>query len=205
MDKEGKEKMEEYHFFAIMSRMKYINRWSLMNNTRVENISEHSLTVAMIAHALCIINRRLFGGSTDPEYAAVAALYHDCTEIITGDLPTPIKYSSKTMRRAYADIESEAAEQLINSLPEYLKEDYRKIICPAEENQETLRLVKAADKLSALFKCIEEERMGNNEFKRAKEEIMNYLENMEIPEVKVFMRDFLPSYYLSLDDQNISL
>lgn len=197
--------MENYHFFAIMSRMKYISRWSLMNNTRVENISEHSLTVAMIAHALCVINRKQFGGNADPEFAAVAALYHDCTEIITGDLPTPIKYSSKTLRKAYADIESEAAEQLLSTLPEYMRDEYRKIISPEEDSKETMRLVKAADKLSALFKCIEEEQMGNNEFRRAKEEAEKYLRNMELPEVDVFMRDFLPSYYLSLDDQHISL
>lgn len=198
--------MENYHFFAIMSRMKYINRWSLMNNTRIENISEHSLNVAILAHCLALINRKKFGGNIDPEHAAAAAIFHDCTEIITGDLPTPIKYSSKTLRKAYADIEKEAALQLLSTLPDYLRDDYSKLINPdKEENAELLKIVKAADKLSALIKCIEEEQMGNNEFSKAKEEIMGFLEKTEMPEVKVFIRDFLPSYSLSLDDQNISL
>lgn len=197
--------MDGYHFFAVMSRMKYINRWSLMNNTKTENISEHSLNVAMIAHALCVISNKRFGSSLEPERAAAIALFHDCTEIITGDLPTPIKYSSKTMRRAYADIEKEAAEQLISALPDYLREEYRSLITPADEPPQLLRLIKAADKLSALIKCIEEERMGNNEFCKAKLEITKALTDQGLPEVMVFMQDFLPSYYLSLDEQNIAL
>lgn len=197
--------MENYHFFAIMSRMKYINRWSLMNNTRIENISEHSLTVAIIAHALCVIHNKKLGGNINPERAAVIAMYHDCTEIITGDLPTPIKYSSKTLRKAYADIEAEASNQLLSALPEYLRDEYEKIITCGSEDTKLLALVKAADKLSALIKCIEEEQMGNNEFVRAKEESVKYLEKMQLPEVEIFMKDFLPSYYLSLDDQHITL
>lgn len=197
--------MENYHFFAIMSRMKYINRWSLMNNTRMENISEHSLTVAIIAHALCVIHNKKMGGNINPERAAVIAMYHDCTEIITGDLPTPIKYSSKTLRKAYADIEAEASNQLLSALPEYLRDEYEKIITCGSEDTKLLALVKAADKLSALIKCIEEEQMGNNEFVRAKEESVKYLEKMQLPEVEIFMKDFLPSYYLSLDDQHITL
>ena len=197
--------MENYHFFAIMSRMKYINRWSLMNNTRMENISEHSLTVAIIAHALCVIHNKKLGGNINPERAAVIAMYHDCTEIITGDLPTPIKYSSKTLRKAYADIEAEASNQLLSALPEYLRDEYEKIITCGSEDTKLLALVKAADKLSALIKCIEEEQMGNNEFVRAKEESVKYLEKMQLPEVEIFMKDFLPSYYLSLDDQHITL
>ena len=194
-----------YHFFAIMSRMKYISRWSLMNNTRTENISEHSLTVAIIAHALCIINNKCFGGKADPEHAAAIALFHDCTEIITGDLPTPIKYSSKTMRNAYADIENEAAELLLSSLPDYMYEEYEKLLVHKEDDEYTLKLVKAADRLSALIKCIEEEQMGNREFSKAGDEIRKSIEKYDLPEIKVFIRDFLPSYYLSLDDQNIGL
>ncbi len=197
--------MEKYHFFAIMSRMKYINRWSLMNNTRSENISEHSLTVAMIAHALCIINNKKLGGNTDPERAAAIALFHDCTEIITGDLPTPIKYSSKTLRKAYADIELEASRQLLSTLPDYMKEEYEKLIIHENEDEHLIALVKAADKISALVKCIEEEQMGNNEFAKAKEQILEYIRSLGMEEVNIFMRDFIPSYSLSLDEQHISL
>ncbi len=197
--------MEKYHFFAIMSRMKYISRWSLMNNTRLENVSEHSLTTAIIAHALCIINNKKLGGDTNPERAAVIALFHDCTEIITGDLPTPIKYSSKTLRGAYSDIENEASRQLLSTLPDYMREEYEKLIVHENEDKHLLALVKAADKISALIKCIEEERMGNNEFSKAKEQTLKYINNLDMEEVNIFMRDFLPSYSLSLDEQHISL
>ena len=197
--------MSVYHFLFFFSRMKYINRWSLMNNTRLENISEHSLTVAMLAHALAVINNKRFGGSIDPEHAATVALFHDCTEIITGDLPTPIKYSSKTMRSAYKDIEAEAAHQLISTLPDYMKDEYESLLIPKDTDPYTLKLVKAADKLSALIKCIEEERLGNAEFTRAGAGILECLKKMKLPELDVFMEDFLPSYHLSLDDQNIAL
>ena len=197
--------MGENHFFAIMSRMKYINRWSLMNNTRTENISEHSLTVAMLAHALATIKNKKLGGNIDAEHAAAVALFHDCTEIITGDLPTPIKYSSKTLRNAYANIENEAANQLLSTLPDYMRDEYRKLIIPSENDKEIQKIVKAADKLSALIKCIEEEQMGNNEFCKAKEEIMKWLKNCGMKEVEIFISDFLPSYSLSLDEQNIAL
>ncbi len=194
-----------YHFFAIMSRMKYINRWSLMNNTRNENISEHSLTVAMLAHALTVIHNKKFNGSLDPEHAAAIALFHDCTEIITGDLPTPIKYSSKTLRNAYKDIEYEAANRLLSSLPDYMREEYQKLILPEEPDPYILKLVKCADKLSALIKCIEELQMGNSEFSKAKDEILASLAKMDIPELKIFTDEFLPSYSLSLDEQNAAL
>ncbi len=197
--------MKNYHFFAVMSRMKYINRWSLMNNSRLENLSEHSLTVAMIAHALCIIYNKKLGGDLDADRAATIALYHDCTEIITGDLPTPIKYSSKSLRKAYADIEEEASCQLISALPEYLREEYERIITHKDEDPHMLKLVKAADKLSALIKCIEEEQTGSNEFKKAKEESFRYLHSLNLEEVNIFLRDFLPSYSLSLDEQDIKL
>ena len=203
--KKGKN-MKNYHFYAVMSRMKYIDRWSLMKNTRNENLSEHTLDVAMIAHALCIINNKCCKGNADADRAAVIALFHDCTEIITGDLPTPIKYSSKTLRKAYADIENEAADQLLSTLPEYMQDEMRGIISPKDSTDEyTLRLVKAADKLSAPIKCIEELQMGNNEFKKAKEECEKYLIELDMPEVGIFIRDFLPSYSLSLDEQNIAL
>ena len=197
--------MNSYHFFAIMSRMKYINRWSLMNNTRYENISEHSLTVAMLAHALAVISNKKLGNDIDPEHAAAVALFHDCTEIITGDLPTPIKYSSRTLRDAYKNIEEDAAHQLTGTLPDYMRDEYERLLIPNDTDKHTLKLVKAADKLSALIKCIEEEQMGNSEFSRAKTEITAALEKMELEEAEIFMRDFLPSYSLSLDEQNIAL
>ena len=197
--------MSSYHFFAMMSRMKYINRWSLMNNTRQENISEHSLTVAMLAHALTVISNRRLGSQLDAEHAAVIAMFHDCSEIITGDLPTPIKYSSKTLRNAYKDIEREASEHLLSSLPDDLRQEYQELLLPQEEDPRLLRLVKAADKLSALIKCIEEEQMGNTEFGKAKGEILAGLERMQLEEVRIFMEDFLPSYSLSLDEQNLTL
>ena len=197
--------MKQYHFYAVMSRMKYIDRWSLMRNTRNENLSEHSLEVAMIAHALCVIHNRCFGGSINVERAAVIAMYHDCTEIITGDLPTPIKYSSKTLRKAYADIEKEAAFQLLSTLPDYMQEEMREVILPQGEDEYMLRLIKAADKLSALIKCIEEIQMGNNEFRKAREESEKYLARLDIPEVGIFIRDFMPSYELPLDEQNVAL
>ena len=197
--------MSSYHFFAIMSRMKYIDRWSLMNNTRQENISEHSLNVAMIAHALVLISNKRFGAQLDAEHAAVIAMFHDCTEIITGDLPTPVKYASKTLRSAYKDIEEEAAAQLLNTLPDDLKEDYKELLIPKEEDPRLLRLVKAADRISALIKCIEEEQMGNREFSRAKCEILTSIQKMNSPEAEVFLTDFLPSFSLSLDEQNFTL
>ena len=197
--------MKQYHFYAVMSRMKYIDRWSLMRNTRNENLSEHSLEVAMIAHALCVIHNRCFGGSINVERAAVIAMYHDCTEIITGDLPTPIKYSSKTLRKAYADIDKEAAFQLLSTLPDYMQEEMREVILPQGEDEYMLRLIKAADKLSALIKCIEEIQMGNNEFRKAREESEKYLARLDIPEVGIFIRDFMPSYELPLDEQNVAL
>ncbi len=197
--------MSSYHFFAIMSRMKYISRWALMNNTRQENISEHSLTVAMLAHVLTVISNKRLGNSYDAEHAAAVAMFHDCTEIITGDLPTPIKYASKTLRSAYKDIEQEAAQHLLNTLPDDLKEEYQRLLLPEETNPYLLKLIKAADRLSALIKCIEEEQMGNREFMRAKSDILASLREMDMAEVNIFMQDFLPSYALSLDEQNIAL
>ena len=198
-------KMSGFHFFAIMSRMKYINRWSLMNNTRYENISEHSLTVSMLAHALAVISNKRLGNNIDAEHAAVIAMFHDCTEIITGDLPTPIKYSSRSMRNAYKNIEYEASQQLLSALPDYMKDEYKTLLTPEKDDPHMLKLIKAADKLSALIKCIEEEQMGNTEFSKAKTEIRTALDKMQLQEVNIFIEEFLPSYSLSLDEQNIAL
>ena len=191
-----------YHFYAMMSRMKYIKRWGLMNNTKNENISEHSQQVAIIAHCLVLIHNKRFGGHLDAERAAVLAIFHDSTEIITGDMPTPIKYFNPQINEAYKKIENVAADKLISMLPEDFKEDFEEIIkANGEQDKELKKYVKAADKFSALIKCIEELRMGNDEFIKAKDTIESSLKNMNLPEAEVFEKEFLPSFSLALDEQ----
>lgn len=192
-----------YHFYAMMSRMKYINRWGLMNNTKNENISEHSQQVAIIAHCLVLIHNKRFGGRLDAERAAVLAAFHDSTEIITGDMPTPIKYFNPQINEAYKKIEDVAADKLISMLPEDFREDFEEIIkMNGEQDKELKKYIKAADKFSALIKCIEELRMGNDEFIKAKDTIEASLKNMNLPEAEVFEKEFLPSFSLSLDEQD---
>lgn len=186
------------HFYAVMSRMKNIFRWGLMRNTRQENLSEHSLEVAQIAHALALINRKRFGGNADPNFVAVVAMYHDSSEIITGDMPTPIKYYNDEIKSAYKQIEATAQKQLTEMLPDDFKADFKSIYNPDEL---THRLVKAADKLSALIKCTEELNMGNREFEVAEETISQSIESMKCPEAEVFLCEFIPSFSLSLDEQ----
>ena len=191
-----------YHFYAMMSRMKYINRWGLMNNTKNENISEHSQQVAIIAHCLVLIHNKRFGGHLDAERAAVLAIFHDSTEIITGDMPTPIKYFNPQINEAYKKIENVAADKLISMLPEDFKEDFEEIIkANGEQDKELKKYVKAADKFSALIKCIEELRMGNDEFIKAKDTIEASLKNMNLPEAEVFEKGFLSSFSLALDEE----
>ncbi len=196
--------MKDYHFFATVSRMKYINRWALMRNSRMEDLSEHSLEVAMIAHALCMIGNVRYGRHLNGERAAVIALYHDASEIITGDLPTPVKYYSEEIRDAYKNVESLAEDQLLEELPDDLKGIYRSILKAdtSEEDRVLRRYVKAADKLSALIKCIEEESAGNTEFKTAKISTEESLKEMipEIPEIGDFITEFLSSYGSTLDE-----
>lgn len=185
-------------FYAYLSRMKYISRWSLMHNSSNETLSEHTLQVAILTHALCVIARRRFGRQVDTAKAVLCALYHDAPEIITGDLPTPVKYYNPAIRDAYREIEQTAAEKLLSMLPQDLEDEYRaSFFC---EDREVLDLVKAADKLGALIKCLEEERMGNREFVRAREATEQALREMDLPEVKVFMKEFLPAYTLTLDE-----
>ena len=161
--------MEQSNFYAMMSRMKYINRWGLMNNTKYENLSEHSLQVAMLAHCLVLIHNKRFAGSLNAERASILAVFHDSTEIITGDMPTPIKYFNNTIKDAYKDIENAAADRLCSLLPEDFREDMELIIKQnSDEDKELKKFVKAADRFSALIKCIEELRMGNEEFRQAK-------------------------------------
>lgn len=194
--------MRKNHFFAMLSRMKYITRWGLMRNTIKENISEHSLEVSYIAHALGNINNEIFKGDIDASRLALLGMYHDVTEIITGDMPTPVKYYSETIRNAYKEVEAVASEQLLTGLPDGFKKIYAPLLMETEQEKENWKYVKAADKLSALIKCIEEERMGNKDFSQARKTIENSINEMNLPEVKYFMDNFLPAYNLTLDESN---
>ena len=186
-----------YNFFAYMARMKYITRWSLMRNSVSENIQEHSHMVAVLAHALAVIRREVFGGKADPEACACAALFHDATEIFTGDLPTPIKYFDPEIRSAYHRVEDAAAEKLLDLLPEELRGAYEPLL--REEDGEVRTLVKAADKLAAYLKCREELAAGNSEFADAERETLALLRAMALPEVDWFLENFAGAFGLTLD------
>ena len=189
-----------YHnFFALISRMRYIGRWGLMRNTFQENIQEHSHMVAVLAHALADIRRDLFGGDLDPEHAAVLALYHDAPEILTGDLPTPVKYYNPEIREAYREVEEVSARRLLSMLPEALRPAYEPLLLEDPES-EYHALVKAADKLSAYIKCVEEVKAGNTEFRQAAEQTYHILEDSPLPEVAYFLEHFLPGFSLTLDE-----
>ncbi|MCR5728660.1 MAG: 5'-deoxynucleotidase [Lachnospiraceae bacterium] len=190
------------NFFAFVSRMKYIDRWALMRNSYTENISEHSLEVSMLTHALCVIGNKRLGKSLDAEKAVMVAIYHDASEIITGDMPTPIKYLNKDIKGAFKEIEAKANRRLLDMLPDDMVESYEEIFFPGESLQYELKLVKAADKLSALIKCIEEEKTGNTEFKKAGETLLKSVEDMHLEEADIFMKDFLPAYHMTLDELN---
>ena len=185
------------HFYAILSRMKNINRWGLMRNTRQENLSEHSLEVAFIAHCLALIGNKRMGKSYDADRIAVCAMFHDTSEIITGDMPTPIKYYNPEIKEAYKKIEAVAEEELISMLPEDLRDEFKNLL--ACEDDELQPLIKVADKISALIKCIEERKAGNTEFKEAEAATRKRIEECNIPEAKVFMEEFLPAYEQTLD------
>ena len=187
-------------FFAMISRMKYISRWALMRNSYPENISEHSLEVAMLAHVLAIISNKKLGNQLNAEKAALIGMYHDCTEIITGDMPTPIKYYNRDTREAYKNVEQQAAKELLEMLPDYLREDYESLFFPKAGEEYIWKLVKAADKLSAYIKCIEEEKAGNREFSSAKAAIYEKLTEMDLQEVRIFIRDFMEAYKKNLDE-----
>jgi 5'-deoxynucleotidase len=188
------------HLFAYLSRMKFIRRWGLMHNTYPENIQEHSLRVAMIAHALAIIRNRLFNGSVNPERTAVLALYHDANEVLTGDLPTPVKNFNPEISAAYKEIESAAAKKLFDMVPDALKEDYRALFIAEKADLESWELVKAADKLCAYIKCLEEIGAGNQEFAKAERAIRTTIEALNLPEAHYFMDTFAPSFKLTLDE-----
>ncbi len=201
-ERKGDFSMSQQHgFFGLMARLKLINRWSLMRSTRTENLAEHSLEVAMIAHALCTIGNAYFEKKLDADRAAVYALYHDVAEIITGDLPTPVKYFSKETKETYRELENTALHSMLSMLPKEIQPQYRQILFfeESEEDQYFKKLVKAADKISAWIKCVEEETAGNREFMSAKEMAINSLKAMELPEVEMFMQLFGASYGLDLD------
>ena len=187
------------NFFAYISRMRYIERWSLMRNALPENIQEHSHMVAVIAHALGVISRDVFGKDCDPDACAAVALFHDASEILTGDLPTPIKYHDSEITGAYRKVEALACEKLLNMLPEELRHAYEPILT-GETEKRCHAVVKAADKLSAHIKCLEELKAGNTEFRQAAEQTRYALEDMELPEVDYYMEHFLPSFKLTLDE-----
>lgn len=188
----------EYNFYALIARMKYIDRWALMRNTERENIQEHSHQVAVLAHALAVLQNRYFGGQLDPGQVAVAALYHDATEIITGDMPTPIKYFNDTLRDSYKEVEAVAADRLLAMLPQELRGEYEPLL--KEQDPEIRAVVKAADKLSAYLKCVEELKAGNNEFRLAREQTWEALQDNPLPALQYFMEHFLPSFELTLDE-----
>jgi 5'-deoxynucleotidase len=193
--------MKENNFYAMISRMRYINRWGLMRNTISENIAEHSLDVAIIAHGLATISNTYFDGKYDAERAAIIALFHDTTEIITGDMPTPVKYYAPEIKNAYKEVEKIAGYQLLEGLPDTLKPVYESIILPGEDEKELVKFVKAADKISAYIKCIEERKMGNLDFEKAEKSTYEAVVAMNMPEVTFFLEHFMDSYSLTLDEQ----
>ena len=190
----------ESNFCAMMSRMKYIDRWALMRNSWTENICEHSLEVAMIAHMLCVIGNKRFGKSLDASKAALIGMYHDTTEIITGDMPTPVKYYNDTIQTVFHKIEDAAAETLLDMIPEDLREEFQGLYFKQEEDAYLWRLVKAADKFSALIKCMEEKKAGNKEFDSAFKTTEASIKAMELPEADCFMEEFIPAYNKNLDE-----
>lgn len=192
--------MRENHFFAMMSRMKYVNRWGLMRNTFTENISEHSLDVAMIAHSLGVINNIYFQGNINADRLALMGMYHDSTEIITGDLPTPVKYYNPIIRDAYKEVEGIAADELLKGLPAKMRDVYYSILHEETAEKELWRYVKAADKISAYIKCVEEQRMGNCDFEEAGKSILDIINDLNMPEVDFFMENFMPAYLLTIDE-----
>ncbi len=188
-----------YSFFAMISRMKYIDRWALMRNTENESLDSHSKEVAVIAHALAVIGNKRFGKSYNPDRAAVLGLYHDAHEIITGDMPTPVKYQNEDILVAFKAVEDSANEKLLNKLPQDLREEFSSLLTGENEDEDLLILIKAADRLSALIKCIEERKAGNTEFKEAEKSTLKRIKKMNVPEADVFLNEFIPAYEQTLD------
>lgn len=190
----------DYNFFAFVNRMKYIERWSLMRNATKDNLQEHSLQTAMIAHMLVLVDNKLYGGRLDAEKAAVFALYHDAAETITGDMPTPVKYFDENMRNTYGKIENMANEKLLAKLPDEFQEDFRGILDFETVSPEYKPFIKAADKISAYIKCIEEEKYGNKEFEGAKKSIFEYIRGMKLKAADYFLDNFSGAFEKTLDE-----
>lgn len=188
-----------YNFYAFMDRMKYIKRWSLMRSVREENIMEHSQQVAMLAHALAVINNKIYNGNADAEKCVMYAVYHECSEVMTGDLPTPIKYFNNSIHGAYKNLEEQACDKLLAMLPEELRGEIGVYVKPDTQSQE-YKLVKAADRLAAYVKCLEEHRCGNAEFEKAKKSIEEDLHSRNLQEVEYFFEHFIASFNLTLDE-----
>ena len=188
----------QHRFFALISRMRYIGRWGLMRNTFHENIQEHSHMVAVLAHGLAVIDRDILGNPSDPDRCASAALFHDASEILTGDLPTPIKYYNPSIKKAYKEIESISCEKLLSMLPEEVRGSYAPLLHESDESVHTI--VKAADKLSAYIKCVEELKAGNTEFESAARQTEAALKAMGLPCLDWFMAHCLDSFKLNLDE-----
>lgn len=188
------------HFFANLARMKLIYRWPLMRNIQSENIAEHSLQVAMVAHALSVISNRLFGGELDADRAAVMALFHDASEVLTGDLPTPVKYHNPEIAREYKKIELAAEQRLLDLLPVELKEDYRPLLDSGSADTRLASVVKDADTLCAYTKCLEELAAGNREFEPARKRLEEMLAQRMTPTIRYFIDTFVPSFSLPLDE-----
>jgi 5'-deoxynucleotidase len=188
-----------FKFFAYLSRMKNIKRWSLMRSVREENIMEHSHQVAVTAHALALINNKMFGKNINVEKVVLYAQYHEVGEVITGDLPTPIKYFNPEIKAAYKDLELKACERILGMLPESLESEYREYIMPDTDSEE-YKIVKVADRLAAYLKCVEEVKAGNSEFKKAKTSIGNELKGMKRQDVDYYLKEFAPAHELTLDE-----
>lgn len=188
-----------YNFYAFMDRMKYIKRWQLMRSVSDENIMEHSQQVAMLTHALAVISNKVFGGNVNAEKAVLYAVYHECSEVLTGDMPTPIKYYNNSITGAYKDLEEKACDKLLNTLPEELREEFALSIKPDTGCKE-YALMKAADRLSAYIKCLEELRCGNKEFLKAEKSIKKDLLSRNLPEINYFFDNFIKSFSLTLDE-----
>ncbi len=191
-----------YSFYALVSRMKNITRWSLMRNSFAENVQEHSHMVAVIAHSLAVIRQEIFGVPCNADRAASAALFHDASEIFTGDMPTPIKYFNPEIMTAYKQVEAVASEKLVSTLPKELQKPYKELLLENDEDIE--KIVKAADKLSAYIKCIEELKSGSDEFKQAASQTLEKIKALDMPEVDYFVKHFIPAFELTLDELNFT-
>ena len=192
--------METSSFFALLSRMKYIRRWGLMRNANHENVSEHTLEVAMIAHGLAALGRQRLGRSVDPGQVVLYALYHDSSEILTGDLPTPVKYYNPNIKSSYKNVEADAQQRLLALLPADLQDSFRPYLVEEGTDKEVAALVKAADKISALIKCVEEANMGNREFAQAADSTLKAIHAMGLQEAELFLEEFMPAYAMTLDE-----